>query len=56
MQLWEQIRAAYPELTDVDFHPLEGSILLRDDADGEGAYIAKWEYTKPIPEGLKLGK
>lgn len=56
MELWEKIRLEYPELTNTDFHPLEGSILLRDDADGEGAYIAKWNYEKPIPEGLKLGK
>jgi hypothetical protein len=35
---------------------LEGSILLRDDSDGQGAYIAKWDYSKPIPEGLSLGK
>jgi hypothetical protein len=56
MELWEQIRSAYPELTNEDFHPLEGSILLRDDSDGQGAYIAKWDYSKPIPEGLSLGK
>jgi len=29
---------------------------LCDDSDGLGAYIAKWEYPKPIPAGLKLGK
>jgi hypothetical protein len=53
--MWEIIIAAYPELTDVDFAP-HGCIELRDDSDGKGAYIAKWEYTKPIPAGLKLGK
>jgi hypothetical protein len=26
------------------------------DSDGVGAYIAKWEYSKPIPSGLTLGK
>jgi hypothetical protein len=56
MTLWEQIIAVYPELTDVDFHPDFGSINLFDDSDGQGAYIAKWEYSKPIPEGMKLGK
>lgn len=55
MDLWEKILEVYPELTKDDFGPL-GSILLRDDSDGSGAYIAKWEYSKPIPEGLKLGK
>jgi len=56
MSLYEQICNAYPELTDADFYPIDGSILLQDDSDGLGAYIAKWEYSKPIPAGLKLGK
>ena len=56
MTLWEKIIAVYPELTDADFHPTSGNISLQDDSDGQGAYIAKWEYSKPIPEGLKLGK
>jgi hypothetical protein len=55
MDLWKEIVTVYPELTDADFG-LYGSILLRDDSDGAGAYIAKWEYSKPIPKGLKLGK
>jgi hypothetical protein len=55
MTLWEKIIAVYPELTDTDFHPTSGNISLQDDGDGV-AYIAKWEYTKPIPAGLKLGK
>jgi len=56
MSLYEKIVEAYPELTDADFDPAVGSILLRNDADGAGDYIAKWEYSKPIPSGLKLGK
>lgn len=56
MTLWEQIILVYPELTDLDFHPDFGSIGLRDDSDGQGAYIAKWDYLKPIPDGMKLGK
>lgn len=55
MTLYEKIMAAYPELTPKDFDS-NGIIRLRDDSDGEGAYIEKWEYAKPIPEGLKLGK
>jgi len=53
MELWQIIKQTYPELTNDDF--LE-TIVLRDDADGIGAYIAKWEYSKPIPDGLSLGK
>lgn len=53
--MYESIIAAYPELTDADFMPPKGSIVLKDDGDGI-VYLEKWEYTKPIPKGLKLGK
>jgi len=55
MDLYNQIIEAYPELTDKDFSP-KGTIMLQDDSDGVGEYIAKWEYSQPIPEGLTLGK
>jgi hypothetical protein len=55
MELWKQIIEAYPEIeTTDDFRKL--GIYLQDDSDGQGAYIAKWEYSKPIPDGLTLGK
>lgn len=56
MELWQKIIVEYPELTSADFDPFFGCINLVDDSDGAGAYIAKWEYSKPIPAGLKLGK
>lgn len=55
MTLWEQIIAVYPELTDDDFGRKK-TIVLQNDSDGLGDYIAQWNYAKPIPEGLKLGK
>jgi hypothetical protein len=55
MDLFKEITEAYPELTWVDFRP-EGVIGLQNDSDGAGDYIAKWEYSKPIPSGLTLGK
>jgi hypothetical protein len=55
MTLYEQIIAVYPELTDADFGSF-GTIMLRDDSDGQGAYIFTWEYSKPVPAGLKVGK
>ena len=55
MGLWETIVAAYPELTDADFDK-NGTIMLQDDSDGQGAFIAKWEYSKPLPAGFKVGK
>jgi hypothetical protein len=56
VSLYEELKAALPELTNEDFNPITGSILLVDDSDGLGAYIEKWEYSKPIPKGFKLGK
>ena len=53
--LFSEITAIYPELTNADFFPGKGSITLQDDGDGI-QYIGKWEYSKPIPEGLTLGK
>lgn len=54
MTLYEQIIEVYPELEGSDLFIKD--IILQDDSDGLGAYIAKWDYSKPIPDGLKLGK
>jgi hypothetical protein len=54
MNLFDEIVEIYPELTSEDFN-VRGCIELRDDGDGI-QYIYKWDYSKPIPEGLKLGK
>lgn len=57
MTLYEQIIAALPELAEnIEEFGIRGSIELRDDSDGLGAYIARWDYSKPIPDGFKLGK
>jgi hypothetical protein len=56
MELWQQITQAYPELIDDDFATFTNQIILQDDSDGIGAYIREWNYSKPIPEGLSLGK
>lgn len=54
MSLYDKIVEAYPEIDGSVFD--KGIIVLQDDSDGVGAYIAKWEYSKPIPAGLTLGK
>lgn len=54
MSLYNEIIAVYPELSSTDFEPKIGKINLQNDGDGD--YIVKWEYEKPIPAGLKLGK
>ena len=52
--MYEIIKDAYPELVDADFLPNE-SIQLVDDGDGV-VYIGEWNYSKPLPDGMKVGK
>lgn len=55
MELWQKIIEAFPEIdATTDFTKL--GIYLRDDNDGLGAYIEKWEYVKPLPKTFKIGK
>jgi len=39
-----------------DEFSFSGSIILRNDSDETGDYIERWDYSKPIPDGLTLGK
>ena len=53
--LMDKIKSIYPELNDADF-ALNGTILLQNDSDGKGDYIAKWEHptlAKPTEDELK---
>ncbi len=57
MSLYEKIVAKHPELKPEDFHPATGTILLQDESDGFGAYIAKWEHptiAQPSDEELSI--
>jgi hypothetical protein len=52
MTLIEKILAIYPSLTDDDFIK---NIVLQNDSDGKGDYIAKWEHptlARPTDEEL----
>ncbi len=56
MTLPEKIMALYPSLTIQDFLTV---IILQNDADGTGDYIAKWEHptlSKPTQEQLNALK
>jgi hypothetical protein len=55
MTILQTILATYPELEGTDLY-FDNGIKLQDDADGEGVYVAEWSYSKPLPDGLKLGK
>lgn len=53
MDLADKIVSIYPELSGVLF--LDGDIQLRNDSDGRGDYIAKWEHptlAQPTQEQL----
>ncbi len=55
MTLPEKIKSIYPTLTSEDFDPAFGTILLQNDSDGKGDYIAKWEHpTLPRPTDEEL--
>ena len=52
MTLYEKIMALYPELTQQDFL---FTIILQNDSDGRGDYIAKWNHpTLPKPTEEQL--
>ena len=55
MTLYEMIITAYPELEGTEVFA-NGTIVLQNDSDGLGDYNAKWEYSQPLPEGMKVGK
>jgi len=54
VSIYETIIEAYPELS--DYKLFDKNIVLQDDSDGVGDYIAIWKYKKPIPDDLALGK
>jgi hypothetical protein len=54
MELYELVIAEFPELATMDNEfGTRGSIELRNESDGTGAFIAKWEYSKPLTDNLK---
>lgn len=44
MTLIQKIKSIYSELTSADFDPATGTILLQNDADGNGDYIKSWNH------------
>ena len=55
MTLYDKIITLYPELTDTDFAPDTGTIMLQNDSDGNGDYIKEWNHptlAKPTQEHL----
>jgi hypothetical protein len=55
MSLYDKLIELYPSLTPQDFSPFGGTIILQNDSDGKGDYIAKWEHpTLPRPTDEEL--
>ena len=55
MNLIQKIKQIHPLLTDADFMPITGTIMLQNDSDGKGDYIKSWNHptlTKPTEEQL----
>jgi hypothetical protein len=55
MSLYDKILAVRPNITEDDFLPDTGTIVLQNDSDGRGDYIAKWNHptlAKPTDEEL----
>jgi len=55
MTLVEKIKALYPELKDSDFLPIIGTVLVQNNSDGNGDYLAKWDhptFARPTEEQL----
>ena len=53
--MYEKIIKLYPQLTDEDFNPVSGTIVLQNDSDGKGDYIAVWNHpTLPRPTEEQL--
>ena len=53
MNIYEKIKAIYPELTQEDFIPSNNIIVLQN--DGEGDYIKEWNhptFSRPTNEQL----
>jgi hypothetical protein len=59
MILYDKIKSIYPSLTDIDFHPIRGTILLQNDSDGNGDYIKLWNHptlTRPTEAQLEAAE
>jgi hypothetical protein len=54
VSLYDLIINSYPELENTKI--IGTDIILRNDSDGLGDYIDTWNYDKPVPEGLAVGK
>lgn len=56
MDISEKVKIIYPQLTALDFMGGDKGIVIQDDSDGRGAYIAEWNHPtllEPTDEQLE---
>jgi hypothetical protein len=59
MSLYDKIIAIYPALSNADFSPITGTIILQNDSDGKGDYIKSWNHptlTRPTEAQLEAAE
>ena len=54
MTLYDKLIQLYPSLTQSDFLPITGTIMLQNDSDGKGDYIKSWTNSNPEPTAEQL--
>lgn len=55
MALYDKILTLRPNLTQEDFYPDTGTIMLQNDSDGKGDYIKEWNHpTETQPTQAEL--
>lgn len=55
MALYDKILTLRPNLTQEDFYPDTGTIVLQNDSDGKGDYIKEWNHpTETQPTQAEL--
>ena len=52
MALYEKVIAVFPELEGTRSF-IDGTIILQNDSDGTGDYIAAWNYSEPLTKELE---
>lgn len=54
MKLWQKILQLRADVSDDDFNPETGTILLQNDSDGNGDYIKEWNHANTKPTQAEL--
>ncbi len=57
MSLYDDLIAALPNEVDAINYAISlNQIVIQNDSDDLGDFIAVWDFAKPLPKGFKVGK